>query len=153
MAVNKVMTFSWVDYTLFALFLAFSVVIALSSSWLQRCKTAKHKPSSTSASGGSKITPSARTEGTTSGGETEGDEYFRAEGNINPLAGSMSMIASIVNGIYVLGVPAEIHYGGAVFILNCIGSTLSVVGASLIIVKMFVRLNYTSLYEVSTSLY
>lgn len=60
----------------------------------------------------------------------------------------MSMIASIINGIYVIGVPAEVHYGGAIFILNCIGSTVARIGVSVVFVKMFVLLNYTSLYGV-----
>jgi hypothetical protein len=76
------------------------------------------------------------------------DEYLKGGGNMNPIPVAVSIIASVMNAIFIIGYPAEIHYNGAIFLLNatCLGIAIPV--ACLVIVPVFHSLSLTSAYEV-----
>ena len=61
---------------------------------------------------------------------------------------ALSIMASILNGVFIIGVPAEIYYFGPVYSL--IGVSFLTVGifVALVFLPIFRRLQMTSAYEV-----
>ena len=77
------------------------------------------------------------------------DEYLKGGGNMNPIPVAVSIIASVMNAIFIIGYPAEIHYNGAIFLLNATCLAIVVPLAALIVVPVFHSLPLTSAYEVT----
>ena len=65
---------------------------------------------------------------------------------------AMSILASALNGVFILGFPAEIHYNGAIFSFVGFSFLISGIVLSQIFVPIYHQMNLTSAYEVSTNI-
>ncbi len=71
-------------------------------------------------------------------------------GKVFPVA--MSMLASFISAIYIIGVPAEIYYNGTMFSVIAIGYILfGLVGAH-VFVPIYHKMGITSAHEVNDHL-
>lgn len=61
---------------------------------------------------------------------------------------ALSLTASFMSAITVLGTPVEVYQYGAIFILICFAYVLMVVVSAEIFLPIFYRLGITSTYEV-----
>ncbi|XP_027007609.2 sodium-coupled monocarboxylate transporter 1 isoform X1 [Tachysurus fulvidraco] len=60
---------------------------------------------------------------------------------------ALSLTASFMSAITVLGTPVEVYCNGAIFVLSCLGFVLMVVISSEVFLPIFYRLGITSTYE------
>ena len=60
----------------------------------------------------------------------------------------LSLLVSILNGVFIIGVPAEVHYYGPVHMLLAVGLTLTCIFVCIFFIPTFRNMNITSAYEV-----
>jgi len=77
--------------------------------------------------------------------------FLLGERSINFIAVALSILASVLNGIFVIGLPAEIHYYGAMMLMKVVGIFICVVVTSHIYVRKYQGMKLTSAYEVGYS--
>ena len=70
---------------------------------------------------------------------------------MNVVAVAMSLIASILNGIFIIGLPAEVHYHGVEMTYMVIAAVVITVLSAHVFVPQFRRMKFTSAYEVCYS--
>jgi uncharacterized membrane protein len=75
--------------------------------------------------------------------------FLMGERSINFVAISLSILASIINGIFVIGTPAEMHYYGMTQSYIIVGLLLAVIIVSHLFVPKYQKMTFTSAYEVS----
>ncbi|GAB1869716.1 Sodium-coupled monocarboxylate transporter 1 [Camponotus japonicus] len=75
------------------------------------------------------------------------DEYLVGERNMKMFPVSLSLIASLISGIVLLGIPTEVYVHGASYLFSC--CTFIVIGfvMSIVFLPVFHDLKLTSIYE------
>ena len=76
------------------------------------------------------------------------EEFLMDGRSMNFLAVAFSIAASLLNGVFIIGLPTEIYYYGPVFSLYIIASFFLVLTVSFIFIPTFHRMQITSAYEV-----
>ena len=77
------------------------------------------------------------------------EEFLMGGRSMNFLPVAFSICASLINGIFIIGVPAEIYYYGPVFSTWLAGAALQSLAVSFIFIPTFHRMKITSAYEAS----
>jgi len=114
--------FHIVDYVVFALFLALSLVIGLYHAC--RCSSGK-------------------------GAQKTVNDFLLADRRLSTFPVAISMFVSLVSGVLVLGHPAEVYTRGVQFLVRSFGHVLAGLLAGVLFVPLFFRLRLTSAFEVS----
>jgi Na+/proline symporter len=76
------------------------------------------------------------------------ENFLLGERSINFVAVALSILAALINGVFVIGIPAEMHYYGTTMTLLIIGLLLSMVITSHIFIVKYQTMTFTSAYEV-----
>lgn len=84
------------------------------------------------------------------GGQKTSEDFFTGGRRMSALPVGLSLSASFMSAIQVLGVPAEAHRYGAKFLWMCLGQLLNTLLTAKLFLPVFYRLGLTSTYEVST---
>ena len=77
-------------------------------------------------------------------------EFLLAGGNMNPIPVALSILASFMSAITLLGTPAEMYNYTTMYWYIGLGYLFVVAGAAHIFIPVFYRLRVTSAYEVRT---
>ena len=77
-------------------------------------------------------------------------EFLLANGNMSPIPVAMSLLASFISAITVLGTPAENYIYGSMFWLYTFGYILAGLAVGRFFLPIFFRLKVTSANEVSS---
>ena len=75
-------------------------------------------------------------------------EFLLAGGNMNPIPVALSILASFMSAITLLGTPAEMYNYTTMYWYIGLGYLFVVAGAAHIFIPVFYRLRVTSAYEV-----
>ena len=86
--------------------------------------------------------------GCTGGKQKTTQEFLLADRSMNPIPVAMSLVASFISAITVLGTPAEVYINGAAFWLFAISYPIVAILVSRLFIPVFFRLNVTSANEV-----
>ncbi|KAM4051711.1 sodium/iodide cotransporter [Anomaloglossus baeobatrachus] len=81
------------------------------------------------------------------GGQKTSDDFFTGGRSMSALPVGLSLSASFMSAVQVLGVPAEAYRYGAKFLLMCLGQALNSALTAYIFMPMFYRLGITSTYQ------
>ncbi|XP_073514775.1 sodium/iodide cotransporter [Phyllobates terribilis] len=81
------------------------------------------------------------------GGQKTSDDFFTGGRSMSALPVGLSLSASFMSAVQVLGVPAESYRYGAKFLLMCLGQSLNSALTAYIFMPMFYRLGITSTYQ------
>ncbi|XP_010011356.1 PREDICTED: sodium/iodide cotransporter, partial [Nestor notabilis] len=84
------------------------------------------------------------------GGQKTSEDFFTGGRRMSALPVGLSLSASFMSAIQVLGVPAEAHRYGAKFLWMCLGQLLNTLLTLKLFLPVFYRLGLTSTYEVGT---
>ncbi len=76
-------------------------------------------------------------------------EFLLADRNMGAIPVSLSMLASFMSAVTVLGTPSEMYVYGVRYWLVCIGYCGTIPLAAHFFLPVFYRLNLTSVFEVS----
>ena len=76
------------------------------------------------------------------------DDYLLAGRSMNPIPVAMSLLASFMSAITLLGTPAEMYNFTTVYFWIGLGYFLVIAGAAHIYIPVFYKLQVTSAYEV-----
>ncbi|KAL5019390.1 hypothetical protein ScPMuIL_005112 [Solemya velum] len=79
--------------------------------------------------------------------KTNTKEFLLAGGNMSPIPVSLSLLASFMSAITLLGTPAEIYSFSTIYLWIGLAYLFVVAGAAHIFVPVFYRLRVTSVYE------
>ena len=71
--------------------------------------------------------------------------------SLNVFAVGMSLSASLLNGIFIIGFPAEMHYHGVKMTYWVISSVLATVVVAHVFIPLYHQWKFTSVYEVRCS--
>ncbi|XP_043577362.1 sodium/iodide cotransporter isoform X2 [Chiloscyllium plagiosum] len=82
-----------------------------------------------------------------SGQQKKADDFFTGGRQMSALPVGLSLSASFMSAVQVLGVPVEAYSYGAKFIQMCLGQTLNAVLTAYLFLPVFYRLRLTSTYE------
>jgi len=83
--------------------------------------------------------------------ESTTETFLTGERSMNFVAVALSILASLLNGTFVIGVPAEVHYYGVAVSYMTIGILLALVISAHIFVPKYHAMMLTSAYEVRAS--
>ncbi|KAI7792185.1 putative sodium-coupled monocarboxylate transporter 1, partial [Triplophysa rosa] len=83
----------------------------------------------------------------TGGGQRSSADFLVGGRSMTAVPVALSLTASFMSAITVLGTPVEVYQYGAIFILICFAYVLMVVVSSEIFLPIFYRLGITSTYE------
>jgi len=75
-------------------------------------------------------------------------EYLMGGRNLRTLPVAISIVASVISGILILGHPAEVYTRGSQFTMRIFGHMIASVLASYTVVPLFFHLKVTSAFEV-----
>uniref|UniRef100_A0A8C6JAD9 Uncharacterized protein n=1 Tax=Melopsittacus undulatus TaxID=13146 RepID=A0A8C6JAD9_MELUD len=81
------------------------------------------------------------------GGQKTSEDFFMGGRRMSALPVGLSLSASFMSAIQVLGVPAEAHRYGAKFLWMCVGQLLNTLLTAKLFLPVFYRLGLTSTYE------
>ncbi|CAH2293253.1 sodium iodide cotransporter [Pelobates cultripes] len=81
------------------------------------------------------------------GGQKTSDDFFTGGRKMSAVPVGLSLSASFMSAVQVLGVPAEAYRYGTKFIQMCIGQTLNSLMTAYIFMPVFYRLGITSTYQ------
>ncbi|XP_056374100.1 sodium/iodide cotransporter [Hyla sarda] len=81
------------------------------------------------------------------GGQKTPDEFFTGGRSMTAVPVGLSLAASFMSAVQVLGVPAEAYRYGAKFLQMCLGQILNSALTAYIFMPMFYRLGVTSTYQ------
>ncbi|NWX94182.1 SC5A5 protein, partial [Nothoprocta ornata] len=81
------------------------------------------------------------------GGQKTSEDFFMGGRRMAAVPVGLSLAASFMSAVQVLGVPAEAHRYGAKFLCMCLGQLLSTLLTALLFLPVFHRLGLTSTYE------
>ncbi|KAM9515871.1 sodium/iodide cotransporter isoform 4-T6 [Guaruba guarouba] len=81
------------------------------------------------------------------GGQKTSEDFFTGGRRMSALPVGLSLSASFMSAIQVLGVPAEAHRYGAKFLWMCLGQLLNTLLTAKLFLPVFYRLGLTSTYE------
>lgn len=82
------------------------------------------------------------------GGQSSSADFLVGGRSMTAVPVALSLTASFMSAITVLGTPVEVYQYGAIFILICFSYVLMVAVSSEIFLPIFYRLGITSTYEV-----
>lgn len=88
--------------------------------------------------------------GLAKGGQKTSEDFFTGGRRMSALPVGLSLSASFMSAIQVLGVPAEAYRYGAKFLWMCLGQLLNTLLTAQLFLPVFYRLGLTSTYEVGT---
>lgn len=77
------------------------------------------------------------------------DEFLLAGRNMHPVPVALSLLASFMSAITLLGTPAEIYNYTTMYFWIGVGYLLVIAGATHIYIPVFYKLGVTSAYEVN----
>ena len=80
--------------------------------------------------------------------KTTTKEFLMAGGQMGVLPVSLSLLASFMSAIMVLGTPAEMYVYGTQYWMVCLGYAIMIPLAAHFFLPVFYRLNLTSVFEV-----
>ncbi|XP_067824585.1 sodium/iodide cotransporter isoform X2 [Heptranchias perlo] len=80
-------------------------------------------------------------------GQRKAEEFFTGGRQMAALPVGLSLSASFMSAVQVLGVPVEVYSYGAKFAQMCLGQTLNAVLTAYLFLPIFYRLGLTSTYE------
>ncbi|XP_044141230.1 sodium/iodide cotransporter-like [Bufo gargarizans] len=81
------------------------------------------------------------------GGQKTSDDFFTGGRSMSAVPVGLSLSASFMSAIQVLGVPAEAYRYGAKFLQMCLGQALNSALTAYVFMPMFYRLGITSTYQ------
>uniref|UniRef100_A0A4W4GC13 Solute carrier family 5 member 5 n=1 Tax=Electrophorus electricus TaxID=8005 RepID=A0A4W4GC13_ELEEL len=81
-------------------------------------------------------------------GDSEVEHFFTGGRRMAPLPVGMSLCASFMSAVQVLGVPSEAYLYGLKFLYMCLGQTLNSLLTALLFLPVFYRLHITSSNQV-----
>ncbi|KAF1431726.1 UNVERIFIED_CONTAM: Sodium/iodide cotransporter, partial [Eudyptes robustus] len=87
--------------------------------------------------------------GLAKGGQKTSEDFFTGGRRMSALPVGLSLSASFMSAIQVLGVPAEAYRYGAKFLWMCLGQLLNTLLTAQLFLPVFYRLGLTSTYEPS----
>ena len=76
------------------------------------------------------------------------DEYLLAGRKMNPIPVAMSLLATYISAIGMLGVPSEVYMHSTMIMWIAVGFVISGILAGFIYVPVFYRLGVTTVYQV-----
>lgn len=82
------------------------------------------------------------------GGQRSADDFFTGGRSLTALPVGLSLAASFMSAVQVLGVPAEAYRYGLKFLWMCLGQLLNSGLTALLFMPVFYRLGLTSTYQV-----
>uniref|UniRef100_A0A8C0G917 Sodium/iodide cotransporter n=1 Tax=Chelonoidis abingdonii TaxID=106734 RepID=A0A8C0G917_CHEAB len=82
------------------------------------------------------------------GGQKTSDDFFTGGRQMSAVPVGLSLSASFMSAIQVLGVPAEAYRYGMKFLWMCLGQILNTLLTAYLFLPVFYRLGLTSTYEV-----
>uniref|UniRef100_A0A8C4UIG4 Solute carrier family 5 member 5 n=1 Tax=Falco tinnunculus TaxID=100819 RepID=A0A8C4UIG4_FALTI len=85
--------------------------------------------------------------GLAKGGQKTSEDFFTGGRRMSALPVGLSLSASFMSAIQVLGVPAEAYRYGAKFLWMCLGQLLNTLLTAQLFLPVFYRLGLTSTYE------
>ncbi|NXS76674.1 SC5A5 protein, partial [Pandion haliaetus] len=85
--------------------------------------------------------------GLVKGGQKTSEDFFTGGRRMSALPVGLSLSASFMSAIQVLGVPAEAYRYGAKFLWMCLGQLLNTLLTAQLFLPIFYRLRLTSTYE------
>ncbi|XP_009464509.1 PREDICTED: sodium/iodide cotransporter [Nipponia nippon] len=85
--------------------------------------------------------------GLAKGGQKTSEDFFTGGRRMSALPVGLSLSASFMSAIQVLGVPAEAYRYGAKFLWMCVGQLLNTLLTAQLFLPVFYRLGLTSTYE------
>lgn len=88
--------------------------------------------------------------GLAKGGQKTSDDFFTGGRRMSALPVGLSLSASFMSAVQVLGVPSEAYRYGAKFLWMCVGQGLNTLITAQLFLPVFYRLGLTSTYEVGT---
>lgn len=88
--------------------------------------------------------------GLAGGGQQTPEDFFTGGRRMSALPVGLSLSASFMSAVQVLGVPAESYRYGAKFLWMCFGQLLNTFLTAQLFLPVFYRLGLTSTYEVGT---
>ncbi|NXK15146.1 SC5A5 protein, partial [Herpetotheres cachinnans] len=89
--------------------------------------------------------------GLAKGGQKTSEDFFTGGRRMSALPVGLSLSASFMSAIQVLGVPAEAYRYGAKFLWMCLGQLLNTLLTAQLFLPVFYRLGLTSTYEAQPS--
>ncbi|XP_040275733.1 sodium/iodide cotransporter-like [Bufo bufo] len=81
------------------------------------------------------------------GGQKTSDDFFTGGRSMSAVPVGLSLSASFMSAVQVLGVPAEAYRYGAKFLQMCLGQALNSALTAYVFMPMFYRLGITSTYQ------
>ncbi|EDW87340.1 sodium-coupled monocarboxylate transporter 1 isoform X2 [Drosophila yakuba] len=131
--------FGTVDYTVFMGGTILSIAIGLYFGWIKKTKKTV-EPETSSASESPEITmPNF--------GSKKMNEYLMGSGNLKVFPVAMSLIASFISGVAILGTPSEIYNYGTQYFLIVVAIAIQGLVVSYIYLPVFSALQVRSSYE------
>ena len=77
------------------------------------------------------------------------EEYLLAGRKINPIPAAMSLLATFVSAIGLLGVPSEVFVHSTMIMWMAVGFVITGLGAGLIYIPVLYKLGVTTVYQVN----
>ncbi|XP_068212879.1 sodium-coupled monocarboxylate transporter 2-like isoform X3 [Palaemon carinicauda] len=74
-------------------------------------------------------------------------DFLMGGGKMSPIPVAISLFAGMVSAVSILGNPAEMYYYGSQLWMNCLGTIIGTIMASVLIVPVIYPLNLVSLFE------
>jgi len=78
------------------------------------------------------------------------EDFLVGNRSMNFVAVALSILASLLNGTFVIGTPAEMHYNGTELALVVLGLGGAVVVVSHLFIPKYQKMQFTSAYEVTS---
>lgn len=82
------------------------------------------------------------------GGQRSADDFFTGGRSLTALPVGLSLAASFMSAVQVLGVPAEAYRYGLKFLWMCLAQCVNSLLTAIVFLPVFYRLGLTSTYEV-----
>lgn len=80
--------------------------------------------------------------------ESSADEFFTGGRAMSAVPVGLSLCASFMSAVQVLGVPSEVYYHGLKFIYMCLGQSINSLLTAFFFLPVFFRLGITSTNQV-----
>jgi len=80
------------------------------------------------------------------------ESFLVGDRSLNVVAVGMSLIASILNAVFVIGLPAEVHYHGTEVTYMVVAALVITVLGAHVFIPHYQRLQCTSAYEVNRTI-
>lgn len=80
--------------------------------------------------------------------EASADDFFTGGRSMSAVPVGLSLCASFMSAVQVLGVPSEVYYHGFKFIYMCVGQSINSLLTALFFLPVFYRLGITSSNQV-----